>query len=120
MRFSRRNTFVGTEMTFVTKLRFQSGDREALDETVTDLKEMLTRKGVKCKGPHTHPSDHVKVPLYADLAPGAQLGTWGYELYEQELEIHGSDEIAGEVGHMDFHDSVHVEIEIAQKRPAGH
>ncbi|MEZ3143406.1 30S ribosomal protein S10 [Halobaculum sp. MBLA0143] len=106
-------------MTFVTKLRFQSGDRDALDDTVDELVEMLRRKGVKCKGPHTHPSDLVRVPLHGDLAPDSEVDTWAYEVYRRELEIHGSDDIAGQVGHMDFHDAVHVEIEIDQKTPMG-
>lgn len=106
-------------MTFVTKLSFHSGDRDALDETVDDLKEMLTRKGAKCKGPHTHPSERITVPLRANLAPGEELDTWSYEVFERELEIHGSDEIAREVGHMDFHDAVHVEIEVDRKTPMG-
>jgi ribosomal protein S10 len=106
-------------MTFVTRLSFQSGDREALDETVNDLKEMLRRKGAKCKGPHTHPSERVRVPLHGDLAPDSRIDTWGYEVYRRELEIHGSDEIARQVGHQEFHDAVHVEIEVDQKTPMG-
>jgi ribosomal protein S10 len=107
-------------MTFVTKLRFQSGDREALEETVNDLKEMLRRKGANCKGPHTYPSEHVRVPLHGGLSPDSQVGEWSYEVYERELEIHGSDEVAGSIGHMDFHDAVHVEIEVDQKKPMGY
>ena len=107
-------------MPFVTKLRFQSGDRDALDDTVNGLREMLERKGAECKGPHTEPSERVRVPLYDRLGPGSELGTWGYEVFARRLEIHGNDHIAREVGHMDFPDSVHVEIEVEQKKPLGH
>ncbi|WP_313694902.1 uS10/mL48 family ribosomal protein [Halorarum halobium] len=106
-------------MTFVTKLRFQSGDRAALDDTVDGLRDMLERKGAECKGPHTEPSEHVRVPLYDTLAPGSVLGEWSYELFSRRIEIHGNDHIAREVGHMDFPDSVHVEIELEQREQVG-
>ncbi len=117
--FFNRDGHERVEMTFVTKLTFQSGDREALDETVDDLKQLLQRKGANCKGPHTSPSERITVPLHGDLAPDSEIDTWSYEVYVRELEIHGSDEIAREVGHSDFHDAVHVEIEVDQKTPMG-
>ncbi|WP_435125138.1 30S ribosomal protein S10 [Halobaculum sp. D14] len=107
-------------MPFVTKLRFESGDRDALDDTVDGLRTMLERKGAECKGPHTEPTEHVRVPLSGTLSPGDDLGTWNYEVYSRSLEIHGNDHIAREVGHMDFPDSVHVEIEVNRKKPLGH
>lgn len=107
-------------MTFVTKLRFQSGDRNALEDTVDGLRAMLERKGAECKGPHTEPSDHVRVPLHDRLAPGTTLDEWRYEVFSRSLEIHGNDHIAREVGHMDFPDSVHVEIELERKKPLGY
>ncbi|MGM0606216.1 MAG: 30S ribosomal protein S10, partial [Halobacteriota archaeon] len=51
-------------MTFVTKLSFQSGDRTVLENTVTDIKEMVERKGGECKGPHATPPEDVSVPQY--------------------------------------------------------
>jgi len=106
-------------MTFVTKLRFQSGDRDALEGTVTDLKELLERKGVECKGPHAREPESLSVPLSARCQPGATLSEWSYTVYRRDLEIHGADHVAGEVGHMEFPDSVGVEIEVDRKRPAG-
>ncbi|MFB6177110.1 MAG: 30S ribosomal protein S10 [Halobaculum sp.] len=106
-------------MTFVTKLRFQSGDRAALDDTVGELKELLRRKGAECKGPHTRPSKRVRVPLSATLGPEADGREWSYEVFVRELEIHGSDEIAREIAEAGFHDAVHVEIEVDRKTPAG-
>lgn len=106
-------------MTFVTKLRFQSGDRAVLDETVTGLKEKIERKGAECKGPHSSPPDQRKVALYRRLAPGDEFPGWNYTVYSRRLEIHGNDRIAREVGHMDFHESLHVEIEVKQKKPLG-
>ena len=107
-------------MTFVTKLRFQSGDRAALDDTVDGLRRMLERKGAECKGPHTEPTERVRVPLSDTLLPGSTLADWSYEVFSRRLEIHGNEHIARDVGHMDFPDSVHVEIEVEQKRPLGY
>ncbi|MFB6091829.1 MAG: 30S ribosomal protein S10 [Haloquadratum sp.] len=107
-------------MTFVTKLSFQSGDRYELESAVSDLKSMLERKGAECKGPHADPPEHVSVPQYQTLQPGAEFSSWDYTVYSRKLEIHGNDHIAREVGHMDFPDSLHVEIEVEQKKPAGH
>jgi len=107
-------------VTFVTKLRFQSGNRPALDEVVGDLKRLLERKGADCKGPHSDPPRDVSVPLYRDLsADGERLDDWRYTVYSRRMEIVGSDRIAREVGHMSFPESVRVEIEVEQRGPAG-
>jgi len=106
-------------MTFVTKLSFQSGDRAVLDELVEDLKAMLERKGAECKGPHASPPEKLTVPQYRTLAPGDRFSPWTYTVYSRRIEIHGNDHIAREVGHMEFPDSVHVEIEVDRKTQVG-
>lgn len=107
-------------MTFVTKLRFESGDRAALESVVTGLKKMVERKGAECKGPHSAPPERVRVPQHARLAPGDEFPPWEYTVYSRSVEIHGNDEVARRAGHMEFPDSVHVEIEIEQKQPLGY
>ena len=106
-------------MTFVTKLRFESGDRAALEDAVTGLKEMVERKGAECKGPHSAPPERVRVSQHAHLGPGEELPPWEYTVYSRDVEIHGNDEVARRAGHTEFPDSVHVEIEIEQKQPLG-
>jgi ribosomal protein S10 len=106
-------------MTFVTKLTFQSGDRAVLEETVTSLKELVERKGGQCKGPHSAPPETLSVPQYRTLQPGAEFPSWGYTVYTRRIDIHGADHIAREVGHMDFPESIHVEIEVEQHTPLG-
>ncbi len=106
-------------MTFVTTLRFTSGDRAALDDTVDRLKHTLRRKGAECQGPHTQPSETVKVPLSGTLGPDDRFDEWTYEVYARELSIHGSDSIAREITESGFHDAVHVEIRVDRKTPLG-
>ncbi len=107
-------------MTFVTKLTFQSGDRAVLEDTVGSLKELVERKGGQCKGPHTSPVERIRVPQYRTLQPGNTFSGWDYSVYERRLDIHGAEHIAREIGHREFPDSVHVEIEVEQKKPLGH
>jgi len=107
-------------MTFVTKLRFQSGNRYELESAVDDLKAMIERKGAECKGPHADPPEQIAVPQHRRLQPGEEFPAWDYTVYSRKLEIHGNDHIAREVGHMDFPESLHVEIEVEQKKPLGH
>ncbi|WP_248896697.1 uS10/mL48 family ribosomal protein [Haloplanus halobius] len=106
-------------MAFVTKLTFQSGDREALESLVTDIKRMVERKGAECKGPHSSPPERFSVPQYRTLQPGDQFTPWDYTVYSRRLEIHGNDDVARRVGHMEFPESVHVEIEVDRKKPLG-
>lgn len=106
-------------MTFVTKLRFQSGDRAALDDTVERLKERLERKGVECKGPHSAPPESVRAPQYRNLGPGDTFDDWKYSVYSRSMEIHGSDDIARQVTQEGFPESIHVEVEIDRKKPLG-
>ncbi|WP_092630007.1 uS10/mL48 family ribosomal protein [Haloplanus vescus] len=107
-------------MAFVTKLSFQSGDRDALESLVGDIKDMVERKGAECKGPHSSQPQRLTVPQYRSLAPGDQFQPWDYTTYTRHMEIHGNDEVAGRVGHMEFPDHVHVEIEVDRKKPLGH
>ncbi|XVH31056.1 30S ribosomal protein S10 [Haloferacaceae archaeon DSL9] len=107
-------------MTFVTKLTFQSGDRATLEHTVSELKAYLERKGAECKGPHSAPPQRLRVPQYRALAPGDEFPRWTYTVYTRRLEIHGADHIARDVGHREFPESLHVEIEVEQKKPLGH
>jgi ribosomal protein S10 len=107
-------------MTFVTKLQFRSGDRPALDEVVDDLKELLERKGAECKGPHSDPPRDLSVPQHRDLSGGDdRYDPWSYTVYSRRMEIHGSDHIAREIGHMEFPESVRVEIEVDRQTPVG-
>jgi len=107
-------------MTFVTKLSFASGDHDVLAETVQDLKSTLERKGAECKGPHATPAETVRVPLYKQLRAGDEFSPWNYDVYKRSMEIHGADDIAREVVGRDFPDSIHVEVEVDQKKPLGH
>jgi ribosomal protein S10 len=107
-------------MTFVTKLRFQSGDRAVLEDTVDGLKRMLERKGAECKGPHSSPPDHLRVPQYRRLAPGDEFSPWSYTVYSRRMEIHGNEHIVRDLARREFPQSLHVEIEVEQKKPLGH
>lgn len=107
-------------MTFVTKLTFQSGDRAVLDDTVSDLKSTLERKGAECKGPHSSPPETVRVSQYERLQPGEEFPPWKYTVYTRRMEIHGADDAARDVVEGDFPDSVHVEVTVDRKKPLGH
>ncbi len=107
-------------MTFVTKLSFASGDRDVLAETVEELKTDLERKGAECKGPHASPAETVRVPQYKRLRAGDEFSPWSYSVYKRSMEIHGADDIARDVVGRDFADSIHVEVEVDQKKPLGH
>ena len=107
-------------MTFVTKLSFTSGDRDVLVETVDELKSTLERKGAECKGPHAVPARKLHVPLYKRLQVGEQFDPWTYTVYQRSMEIHGADEVARSIVGRDFPDSLHVEVEVDQKKPLGH
>lgn len=106
-------------MTFVTRLSFQSGDRRVLDEVVADLKGHLERKGAECKGPHAAPPERIRVPQCKNLEPGEQFDDWEYSVYSRTMEIHGSERIARDIGHREFPDSVHIEIEVERKQSLG-
>jgi ribosomal protein S10 len=107
-------------MTFVTKLAFTSGDHDVLAETVRELKTTVERKGAECKGPHAAPAETVRVPQYKRLRAGDEFSPWSYRVYRRSMEIHGSDDVARDVVATDFPDSIHVEVEVDQKKPLGH
>lgn len=107
------------DMPFVTKLRFRSGDRPALDDVVGRIKALLERKGAEWRGPHSDPPEDYRVPQYRDLGGGGEYDPWTYTVYCRRMEIRGSDHIAREIGHMDFPEGVRVEIEVEQQRPVG-
>jgi ribosomal protein S10 len=105
-------------MPFVTKLRLQSGDREALEAVVTDIKETATRKGAQLKGPHPKPPTDLRVPMYRRVGGAETFEPWQYTVYTRTVEIVGHDEFARSVTEWSFPDSVHVTAEVEQVRGA--
>ena len=106
-------------MPFVTKLRLQSGDVDALDGVVTDIKETAERKGAELKGPHPKPPERVRVPQHKRIGGTGTFAPWEYTVYTRTVEIVGHDEFARDVTERTFPDSVHVTAEIEQLRQAG-
>jgi ribosomal protein S10 len=106
-------------MPFVTTLRLTSGDRQVLESVVTDMKTDAARKGAEFKGPHPKPPTELRVPQYADLAPGETFESWHYTVYERVVEIVGHDDFAREITQRDVPDAVHVAADIEQVRSAG-
>jgi ribosomal protein S10 len=106
-------------MTFVTKLRLRSGDREALDRVVEDIRSAAERKGAELKGPHSRPPDRLRVPQYRSLDAVAEYSAWDYTVYARDLEIVGHDDLARSIASRDFPSSIHVEVEVERVDPVG-
>jgi len=106
-------------MPFVTKLRLQSGDREALESVVTDIKARAERKGVELKGPHPKPPSQLRVPQHKRVEGGGEFPAWSYSVYTRTVEIVGHDEFARSVAGDSYPDSIHLSAEIEQVRGQG-
>ncbi len=108
-------------MTYVTRLRLQSGDRDALDSVVEGIKSTAERKGAALKGPHSHPPRTLGVPRHARLHADddRRFDDWEYTVFSRELEIHGHDGLARDVASRELPDSVHVEVEVKRIRGMG-
>ena len=102
-------------MTFVTKLTLTSGDRDRLDSYVSDIVELVERKGAEMTGPHPHSPRELRVPQYKRLgAGGDRFSPWRYSVYVRTLEIVGHDEVARRVTQQSVPPEVHVEVEVEQ------
>ncbi|WP_255150634.1 uS10/mL48 family ribosomal protein [Halorarius halobius] len=106
-------------MPFVTKLTFQSGDRDALDRVVDDIKHSAEQKGVELKGPHPKPTSDLHVPQKKRLDATEGFDNWRYTVYSREIEIHGNDEFARQVAGDDYPSSIHIEADVKQTRGMG-
>jgi small subunit ribosomal protein S10 len=108
-------------MPFVTKLTFESGDRQLLDSVVEDIKTDAARKGVEHKGPHPQPPDDFRVPQSKTLLDGSKrFEAWNYTVYTRTVEIVGHDEFAREIAGRNLPDAVSVSVEVDQQRGQGH
>jgi small subunit ribosomal protein S10 len=100
-------------MTFVTKLRFTSGDSNALDDITHDIKRTAQQKGVELKGPHSKPPENVRVPQSKRLNADTESFTpWTYTIYTRTIHIVGHDEFARATAGRDFPDEIHVSVDI--------
>jgi ribosomal protein S10 len=106
-------------MPFVTRLTFQSGDRDVLDRVVDDIKRTAEQKGVELKGPHPKPTTDLHVPQQKRLAPGDGFENWRYTVYARDIEIHGNDEFARRVAGEDYPSSLHIVVDVKQTRGMG-
>jgi len=122
---------------YVTRLRVTSGDREALDSVVSEIKTAAERKGVELTGPHSRPPTELVVPQYRRSPPGAAVrsngsatdddatatddsfGTWRYTVYERELEIVGRQSFVRTVTSREFPASVRIEVEVRRAGAGG-
>ena len=114
MAFYLRRAFeLERKMTFVTRLRLESGDRARLDAVVDEIRETAERKGAAMKGPHSHPPTDLRVPQHRALEnDNGQFDPWNYTVYNREIELVGRDDLAGQIAYGPFPDGVHVEVEI--------
>ncbi|PSQ59466.1 30S ribosomal protein S10 [Halobacteriales archaeon SW_7_71_33] len=131
-------------MAYVTRLRVTSGDREALEDVVSEIKTAAERKGVELTGPHSRPPTDLAVPQYRRSPPGAArrkdgdgdanaigeddagvttvdstFGTWRYTVYERELEIVGRQSFVRAVTSRAFPAAVRLEVEVDRRAGAG-
>jgi ribosomal protein S10 len=106
-------------VTFRTRLYLESGDRDALQGVVHDIRSTVERKGAELKGPHSHPPSTLHVPQHKGLEVEDRFPAWQYTVYSRELEIVGRDDLAREIAEREFPDSIHVEAEIDPVSPAG-
>lgn len=108
-------------MTFVTSLTLRSGDRAALDGVVAEIRALARRKGAEIKGPHPETPHDCYVPQYKALDgdPDRQFETWKYTVYGRRIEVVGHDDLPRRILHLGVPDSVHVEVAVEQRRPAG-
>jgi ribosomal protein S10 len=108
-------------MPFVTKLTFQSGDRQLLDDVVDDIKTTAARKGVEHKGPHPQPPDDFRVPQSKTLLDGSgRFEAWNYTVYTRTLEIVGHDEFARSIAGRELPEAISAEVEVDQQHGLGH
>jgi ribosomal protein S10 len=103
-------------MTFVTRIRLQSGNRPALENVVDKIRSTAERKGAELRGPHSAPPERLRVPQYKSTAgeQTRQFQSWDYTVYARQLEIVGHNDVAREVTEFDFPEGVHVEVELEQ------
>jgi ribosomal protein S10 len=106
-------------MTIRTRLYLESGDRDALQGIVEEIRSTVERKGAELKGPHTHPTSTLQVPQHKGLDVEDRFPAWEYTVYRRELEIVGRDDLAREVAQRQFPASIHVEAEIDPVSPLG-
>ncbi len=107
-------------MTFVTRLTLRSGDRVVLDETVSEIKTFVSRKGAEMKGPHPRPPTSIAVPMRKRLECDAErFSDWSYTVYIREVEIVGHDSVARAVASRSFPPSLQVVVEVEHVRTAG-
>jgi small subunit ribosomal protein S10 len=100
-------------MTFVTKLRFTSGDRHVLDDIAHDIKQTAQQKGVELKGPHSKPPKNVRVPQPKRLNTNTETFTpWTYTVYTRTIHIVGHDDFARATAGRDFPDDIYVAVDV--------
>jgi small subunit ribosomal protein S10 len=100
-------------MTFVTKLRFTSGNRHVLDTVADDIKQTAQQKGVELKGPHSKPPENLRVPQPKRLNDGTEAFTpWTYTIYTRTIHIVGHDDFARATAGRDFPDNIHVAVDV--------
>ncbi len=107
-------------MPFVTTITLKSGDRQALDTIVSEIRDSAERKGIELKGPHSRPPQTYRVPLFESLTDTTtETSVWEYIVYERELQISGHNETVRQVTDWEFPPSIQVEVTVDRVRSIG-
>lgn len=103
-------------MTFVTRIRLQSGNRPALERVVEEIRTTAERKGADLRGPHSAPAENLQVPRYKSTTGdrSRQFPTWDYTVYTRQMEIVGHNDVASRITEIEYPDGIHVEVELEQ------
>lgn len=107
-------------MPFVTTITLKSGDRQALDTTVSEIRDTAERKGIELKGPHSRPPQTYRVPLFESLTDdGNEINVWEYTVFERVIQISGHNETVRQFADWEFPPSIQVEVTVDRVRSIG-
>ncbi|MFB6103889.1 MAG: 30S ribosomal protein S10 [Halobacteriaceae archaeon] len=107
-------------MSVRTRITLESGDRAALDDAASRVRDTVRRKGADLRGPFDDPARTLSVPLYPRVdgdATTPAMDTWEYTVYRRRLEVDGHEDIAHHILDQALPESVRIELEVDQTGP---
>jgi len=101
------------------RIKLWSQDKKKLDETATNIKELVEKLGASVRGPIPLPTKILKIPVMRQMKTGtghgnAKFDRWEMRIHKRLLEIGESERALHQIMRLQIPQDVNIEVKMRE------
>lgn len=101
------------------RIKLWSKDKEKLEETAKNIKEMVEKLGASIKGPIPLPTKKLKLPVMKQVKTGtghgnAKFENWEMRVHKRVLEVGESERALHHIMRLQIPEDVNIEVKLRE------